>query len=419
VGMTSRFRRWALKFAWRYHRRRGHPRAEERALRRLSQLLERRGALAALEGREDPESKRELAALLQRLGNDREAAHRYRELRCHYLAGEAFARLGDWQQAARSFHLSGSFPDAARCWERWLESIDAAMRSEDQTGAILADVALCYDRLGETRRAAELYREALEILDTHAARHEAAGRLQPARAAYLAIAHIGHSKGAYESIACGLSGAIRVSKRDGGSEHRLLGYYDDFIHYSLRFGEFASAAELCVEAAELKSSQASARNYLVRAGDSWLRNGDFLYVQLDRAELASASYHAAIECYLRAHDHDALVSCYARLSVVAEPSRKEEFTRLSEALAQETSREDHPIQPGWRDQTPEEWVGLDSGASREALEKAYFDGIRRHPPDTDVERFEALTRAFEVLSDDRKRVRFQALLGKQATPTGK
>ena len=412
MSFRSRVRRWSLELAWRYHRRRGHARAEERALRRLGRLLERRGDVAAALGNDHAE--RELAALLQRQGNDREAALRYRELRCHYLAAEAFSRLGDWQQAARSFHLSASFQDAARCWERWLESIDASTRSDDPAGAVLADVALCYDRLGQTRRAAELYREALEILDTHAARHEAAGRLQAARAAYLAIAHIGHSKGAYESIACGLAGAIRVSKRGGGSEHRLLGYYDDFIHYALRFGEFASAAELCVEAAELKSSQASARNYLVRAGDNWLRNGDFLYVELDRAELATASYHAAIECYLRAHEHVALVSCYSRLAVVAEASRREEFTALSHALAAEAAREDRPGQAAWRDQSPEEWVGLEAGATPEALEKAYFEAIRRHPPDTDFERFESLTRAFELLSDERKRARYQRLLGRPA-----
>ena len=66
----------------------------------------------------------------------------------------------------------------------------------------------------------------------------------------------------------------------------------------------------------------------------------------------------------------------------------------------------------WRDQSPEETVGLDAGATPEALEKAYFEAIRRHPPDTDFERFESLTRAFELLSDERKRARYQRLLGR-------
>jgi tetratricopeptide (TPR) repeat protein len=409
MRLFSQIQRWALQATYRYHRSRGHSGGEDRALRRLGRLHEARGDLdSARECYERAHAERDLARLLRQKGDEREAARRYRELRCYYLAAEASARAGDWQQAARSFHLSGAFVDAARCWERWLEGPEAAQLGEEQLAPVLAEVALCYDRLGQSRRAAELYRRALEILDVRAAAHEAGGLRAQARTAYLAIAHIGHSKGTYESISCGLAGAIRVGKSSDGAAGRLLGYYDDFIHYALRFGEYACAAELCVEAAELRAEEGGARGYLVQAGDNWLRNGDFLYVQMERPELAETSYHAAIECYLRAREHGELAACYRRLAVVAEEGRREEFARLAQKLEAEPDRTGRER----REQDLETLLGVEPDASRDEVQRAYFQAIRRHPPDTDFERFDALTQAFEVLSDEKKRARYRQLLGR-------
>jgi tetratricopeptide (TPR) repeat protein len=424
----ARLRSWALGAAWRYHRNRGSVADEDRVLRRLGHLYEQQGDLAAaIQCFERCHADRELARIHQARGDDREAARRYRELRCYYLAAEAYARAGDWQQAARCFHLSGSFLDAANCWEQWLAAGGLDGLGEEQVGSVLAEVALCYDRLGQTRRAAEQYRRALELLDAAAARHEMDGRHQQSRAAYLAIAHIGHSKGTYESIACGLAGAIRVAKRAGHGEARLLGYYDDFIHYALRFGEYSSAAELCTEAAELLSDPGGTRKYLLWAGESWLRNGDFLYVHLDRAELAESSYHAAIECYLRAREHAELAACYRRLAAVAEPGRRDEFSRLARQLEAEPAQRPgngHPArraasqaEPQSRSEAkvapdPTALLGVAQNAGPDEIRSAYFREIRRHPPDTDTERFEALSQAYDVLADESKRRRYVKLLVK-------
>jgi tetratricopeptide (TPR) repeat protein len=377
VSLVSRFGRWARRAARRPRRGRGL-------------------------------ADRELALLVRHKGDEREAARRYRELRCHYLAAEASTRAGDWQQAARSYHLSGAFLDAVRCWERWLEGAEASQLGEEQVAPILAEVALDHDRLGQSRRAAELYRRALAALDAAAAGHEAAGRLQQARAAYLTIAHIGHSKGTYESIACGLAGAIRVGKRAEGAAARVSGYYDDFIHYALRFGELACAAELCAEAAELRAEEGGGRTYLVRAGDNWMRNGDFLVVHLDRPALAESSYHAAIECYLRARERGELAACYRRLAVVADEDRRAENSRLAEKLEAEQRRTGRDR----RELDLESLLGVTRKASLDEVDRAYFQAIRRHPPDTDYERFDALTQAFEVLSDEKKRARYRRLLGR-------
>jgi tetratricopeptide (TPR) repeat protein len=402
-------RRWMLKAAYRYHRRRGNVGLEDGTLRRLGLLYEQEGDLgAAVECFELCHAEHELARICREQGDDREAARRYRELRCYFLAAEAYGRLGDWQQAARCYHLSGSFLDAAICWERWLEAGSLADLPDEQAGSALGEIGLCHDRLGQTRKAAGHYRRALELLDAAAARHEEAGRWQQARAAYLAIAHVGHSKGTYESIACGLAGAIRVSRSSGHTERRLLGYYDDFIHFARRFGEDASAAELCLEAAELAPEPAESRRYLLLAGDAWYRSGDFLFVHLDRPELAESSYHAAIESYLRAREHSELAGCYGRLAVVADPARREGFAALARSLAGH-----RPARERREAGDPAALLGVAAHAGAPEVQAAYFRAIRRHPPDTDFERFEALSQAFDVLSDEGKRSRYAQLVAKR------
>ncbi len=49
-------------------------------------------------------------------------------------------------------------------------------------------------------------------------------------------------------------------------------------------------------------------------------------------------------------------------------------------------------------------LGLAEDADDAAVEAAYLDGIRRHPPERDPRRFEALRRAYETLRSRRDRL---------------
>jgi len=55
-------------------------------------------------------------------------------------------------------------------------------------------------------------------------------------------------------------------------------------------------------------------------------------------------------------------------------------------------------------------LGVDVNAGDEEIRAAYIQGVRRHPPDRDQERFEQIRDAYEALRDPRRRAR-QMVLG--------
>ncbi len=405
LSLVDQLRILTMRLRIRYYRSRGDIRNEVRAHRKMGCLFEARGHFdEALGCFEKSSSSRDLVRVYLARGDFLEAGHQYRELRAYYLAGDAYSAAEEWILAARSYRQSGRFLEAVRCWERWLETDALHQMEEEHASKVMTEIAFCHDRLGRLKEAAKLYRAALQRLDSMAAKSERQGSLQKSRRIYLAIAHIGHCKGTYESIACGLIWAMRVARFSAEPEHRVLGYYDDFIHYAKRFREYASAAEMALEAANYCSDSGQRRLYLQMAGENWLLEGDFSYVHLDRRKLAEHSFYEAMECLLRAGASETLPECYLRLSVVAQRASRDEFKRL---LRENEDRERGRLR---RNSDPFALLSISPSDGPEQVQSAYFSALRRSPPDTSFQRFESLRLAFEVLSDSDMRKRYLKLI---------
>ncbi len=279
----------------------------------------------AFECFQQADSPLDLALCEEVRGDYKRAAELYRANGRPVRASINLERLGDWEQAARSWDQTLAFiSPTEHPWPHALAAVNLALASL---------------RINQPQRARDLFVRAIQTIESLAAEWEGYGFLDESLNAYHVLCLIGQAENAFENLAEGYCNAIRLL-REQGQTYRVFRYYAAICKYGENLGEEHAVATLHREAADyaVRTGTLYQTFYLRQAAEAYLRvatqhsrDGGFI-------ELAENAYLAAIDAYNQMNDTPAVERCYQAL---ARLDLDEERLQRYKRLAAETSTLQH------------------------------------------------------------------------------
>lgn len=208
-------------------------------------------------------------------------------------ASKLYEAAGWLGHAALRLEQAGDYRPARILWERLSKSRGVG-ESSYLRGLVhfnLSSACAHLDDPGEARRHSVI---AMHSLEAAADGFTQAGLRERAFDCYQVLIHMGRN-GAFENLAEGYLGSIRVLREDG-FKYFVLQYYEDFQKLAVERGEFHAASTLFREAAEFCKVHhlPFAAHYLAQAASAQTQRGQQLAAR-GAAEMAENAYAASID----------------------------------------------------------------------------------------------------------------------------